>query len=175
VFLPSTGCLFMMTLNEIIGFMSPTLANEILEKVFTGDKPLYRAISAEVATALKLRPAFFEKKPRVERNKVILDMLTRPRMQNSAATLLRGWLLKSETQLLTDFLDALGIKHERGVVEDFPEKVEDEKLNAAVEKLLEKHPQEKVIVYLNSFNAMNDASWENLSKKLQEDKRLQLV
>ena len=102
-------------------------------------------------------------------------MLTRPRMQNAAATLLRGWLLKSETQLLSDFLDTLGIKHEKGVVDDFPEKVEDEKLNAAVEKLLEKHPHEKVIVYLNSFNAMNDASWDNLGKKLQEDKRLQLV
>lgn len=165
----------MMSLNEIIGFMSPALANEIMDDVFTSDKPLYRAISAEVATALKLRPAFFEKKPRVERNKVILDMLTRPRMQTAAATLLRGWLLKSESGLLTDFLDALGIKHDKGVVEDFPDKVDDQKLDAAVEKLLEKHPSEKVIVYLNSFNAMNDANWENLVKKLKEDKRLQLV
>jgi hypothetical protein len=164
----------MMSLNEIIGFMSPALAGEIMDDVFANDKPLYKAISAEVANALKLRPAFFEKKPRADRNKVILDMLTRPRMQNAAATLLRGWLLKSETGLLTDFLDALQIKHEKGVVEDFPDKVDDAKLNSAVDKLLEKHPTEKVIVYLNSFNAMNDANWENLGKRLQEDKRLQL-
>lgn len=164
-----------MTLNELIGFMSPELANEILEDTFTEDKALYKAISAEVAAALKLRPAFFEQKARKDRNKIILDMLTRPRMQNSAATLLRGWLLKTESPMLSDFLDTLGIDHKNGVVEDFPEKIDDSKLNAAVDKLLEKHPQEKVLLYLNSFNAMNDAPWESLTKRLQEDKRLQLA
>lgn len=164
-----------MTLNEIIGFMPQGLANEILEFTFSNDKPLYKAVSTEVANALKLRPAFFEKKPRNERNKVILDMLTRPRMQSAAATLLRGWLLKAESGMLGDFLDELGIKHDKGVVEDFPDKVEDSKLDSAVEKLLGKYPQEKVIVYLNSFNAMNDCPWENLSAKLQSDKRLQLI
>ena len=53
----------MMTLNEIIGFMSPELANEILDDTFKEDKALYKAISAEVAGALKLRPVFFEQKP----------------------------------------------------------------------------------------------------------------
>jgi hypothetical protein len=68
----------MMTLNELIGFMSPELANEILEDTYAQDKLLYKSISAEVAAALKLRPAFFEQKARKERNKIILDMLTRP-------------------------------------------------------------------------------------------------
>ena len=164
-----------MTLNEIVGFMPPTLANEILDDVFADDKQLYRAVSAEVAAALKQRPVFFEKKPRAERNKVILDMLTRPRMQNTAATLLRGWLVKSEQPMLSDFMDALGIEHKNGVVEDFPEEVDEAKLNQGVDKLLEKYPHEKVIVYLNSFSAMNDAPWKSLTKRLQEDQRLQLA
>ncbi|MGV3773675.1 MAG: hypothetical protein ACO1QB_12295 [Verrucomicrobiales bacterium] len=164
----------MMTLNELIGFMSPGLANEIMESTYANDKPLYRAITAEVAGALKMRPAFFEKKPRVERNKVILDMLTRPRMQATAGTLLRGWLLKSESAMLGDFLDALGVPHTNGVVEEFPEQVDESKLNEAVEKLLNTYPHEKVIVYLNSFSAMNDAAWDSLNKKLKEDSRLQL-
>lgn len=165
----------MMTLNEIIGFMSPDLANEILDDTFKEDKQLYKAIGAEVAAALKLRPIFFEQKARGERNKIILDLLTRPRMQNSAATLLRGWLVKTEAPMLTDFMDTLGIAHKNGVVEDFPETVDEAKVNAAVDKLLEKYPQEKVLVYLNSFSAMNDAPWESLTKRLREDKRLQLV
>ena len=165
----------MMTLNEIIGFMSPELANEILDDTFKEDKQLYKALSAEVAGALKLRPLFFEQKPRNERNKIILDMLTRPRMQASAATLLRGWLVKSEAGMLADFLDTIGIEHKNGVVEDFPETVDETKVNAAVDKLLEKYPQEKVLVYLNSFSAMNDAPWEALTKRLKDDKRLQLA
>jgi hypothetical protein len=165
----------MMTLNEIIGFMSPELANEILDDTFKEDKQVYKAISGEVASTLKLRPVFFEQKPRNERNKIILDMLTRPRMQASAATLLRGWLVKTEAAMLSDFLDTIGIEHKSGVVEDFPEKVDEAKVNAAIDKLLEKYPQEKVLVYLNSFSAMNDAPWEALTKRLREDKRLQLV
>jgi hypothetical protein len=77
--------------------------------------------------------------------------------------------------MLADFLDTLGIEHKNGVVEDFPETVDEAKLNAAIDKLLEKYPQEKVLVYLNSFSAMNDAPWDSLTKRLQEDKRLQLV
>lgn len=165
----------MMTLNEIIGFMPQTLALEILDDVWTEDKPLYKAVSAEVAGALKVRPLFFEKKPRTERNKVILDMLTRPRMESAAGNLLRGWLLKSESEMLTSFLDNLGIIHEKGVVESFPDSVEDDKLKAAVDQLLAKFPREKVIVYLNSFNAMNDANWTNLQQLLLEDTKLQLV
>ena len=76
--------------------------------------------------------------------------------------------------MLADFLDALGVQHENGVVEEFPEQVDEAKLNDAVEKLLARYPGEKVIVYLNSFNAMNDASWDALTKKLKEDSRLQL-
>jgi len=165
----------MMNLNEIIGFMPPTLANEILDDVFAVDKPLYKSISAEVASTLKLRPIFFEQKPRSERNKIILDVLTRPRMQTSAASLLRGWLVKSESSMLIDFLNALGIPHKNGVVEDFPETIEQEKLDKAVDTLLEKYPQDKVTVYLSSFSAMNDAPWEALSNRLKSDSRLQLV
>jgi hypothetical protein len=165
----------MMTLNELIGFMSPELANEILDDTFKEDKQVYKAIGAEVAAALKLRPVFFEQKPRNERNKIILDMLTRPRMQATAATLLRGWLVKTEAPMLSDFLDTLRIPHKNGVVEDFPEKIDDTKLNEAIDKLLGKYSHEKVLVYLNSFSAMNDAPWEALTKRLQEDKRLQLV
>ena len=164
-----------MTLNEIIGFISPELANEILDDTFQEDKQLYKGISSEAAAALKLRPVFFEQKPRRERNKIILDLLTRPRMQNTAATLLRGWLVKTEAPMLSDFLDSMEIPHKNGVVDDFPESVDESKLNAAVDKLLEKYPHEKVLVYLNSFSAMNDAPWESLTKRLTEDKRLQLV
>jgi len=165
----------MTTLSEIIGFMPPELANEILDDTFAVDKPLYKAVSAEVAGLLKLRPVFFEQQPRTQRNKTILDVLTRPRMHGTAATLLRGWLVKTEAGMLADFLDTLEIKHEKGVVADFPEKVDEAKLNSAVDKLLEKHPAAKVMVYLNSFSAMNDAPWEALTKRLKEDQRLQLM
>ena len=76
--------------------------------------------------------------------------------------------------MLVDFLDALGIPHQEGVVEDLPATMEDAKLRAAVDALLVKYPPEVVAVYLNAFNEMNQVEWANLKTMLAEDKRLQL-
>jgi hypothetical protein len=165
----------MMTCHELVGFMSPDLALEILAFAYSEDKPLYRATLTAVANARKLRPIFYERKPRVERHRDMLEMLSRPRMEPAAADLLRGWLVKAQTPMLIDFLDALGIPHQKGIVENFPDTVADDKLKAAVDALLAKHPREKVIIYLHSFCAMNTVNWPNLESLLQSDSRLQLA
>jgi hypothetical protein len=88
--------------------------------------------------------------------------------------ILQSWLLKIQTKMLTDFLDALGIPHENGTVDNLPETIEDAKLTAAVEALLAKYPHEHVAVYLRAFNDLNEANWPNLGAMLDKDARLQL-
>jgi len=76
--------------------------------------------------------------------------------------------------MLVEFLNALEIKNEEGVVEDLPKEVDDAKLKSAIDVLLAKHPPETVAVYLNCFNDMNMAGWANLKTMLESDSRLQL-
>jgi hypothetical protein len=76
--------------------------------------------------------------------------------------------------MVADFLDALGIAHQEGVVEDLPPAMDDAKLRAAVESLLAKYPPEAVAVYLHAFNEMNEVEWPNLKAMLDSDPRLQL-
>jgi hypothetical protein len=76
--------------------------------------------------------------------------------------------------MLVDFLDALGIPHKEGVVDDLPATMEDPKLRAAVDVLVTKYPPEVVAVYLNAFNDMNEVEWPNLKTMLEGDARLQL-
>jgi hypothetical protein len=164
----------MLTSHEIFGFMSPPLATEILDFAFDNDKDMYRMALSAVAEAKRVRPVFMERKSRAERNKEIISMLGMPRMELAAANLLRGWLLKKHKQMLVDFLDGLGIKNKDGVVDDLPKTVDSAKLTATVDKLLGKYSPEEVSVYLNAFQAMNDASWDNLKQMLESDTRLQL-
>ena len=89
--------------------------------------------------------------------------------------MLRGWLLKKHTALLTDFLDALGVPHKDGVVDDLPERMDDAKLRSAVETVLAKHPAEVVMVYLHAFYEMNEARWPNLKAMLETEPRLQFA
>jgi hypothetical protein len=164
-----------MTYHELFGFMSPELAKRILEETYASDKALYKITLAAVADAKKLRPTFYEKKPRVERDADMLSMLARPRLEEPGASLLRGWLMKTQTPLLVDFLNALGLKHKNGVVDDFPPTLDDATLKKAIDDMLAKHPKEIVIVYLNAFANMNEAGWANLNEMLEKDERLQLA
>ena len=164
----------MLTSHELLGFMSPPLALDILTYAYETDKPLYRATLGAVAEARKLRPVFLERQPRPQRHTTMLATLTRPALELVAGNLLRVWLLKKHKQMLADFLDALGIAHQEGVVEDLPATMDEAKIRAAVDTLLGKYPPEVVSVYLHAFSEMNTVGWPPLKTMLESDPRLQL-
>ena len=165
----------MLTAHQLIGLMTPKLAAEILEHAHSSEKELYKATLAAVAQARKVRPVFLERQPRTEQHNTMISALTRPSMELAAAGLLRAWLLKKHTPLLTDFLDALGLPHKNGVVDDLPEAMDDAKLRSAVDAVLAKHPPEVVTVYLHAFYEMNETRWPNLKSLLDIDPRLQFA
>jgi hypothetical protein len=164
----------MLTSHELLGFMSPALANDILSFIFESDKPAYKATLAAVAEAKHVRPVFLERQPRAARHAAMLAALTKPSLDPAAATFIRAWLVKKHAAMLADFLNTLGIPHENGVVEDLPKAMDDAKLKPAVEVLLGKYPHEVVAVYLNAFNDLSTANWPNLKALLETDPRLQL-
>jgi hypothetical protein len=164
----------MLTSHELLGFMSPALAQEIITYAYDSDKPLYKATLQAVADARKVRYVFMERQPRTERHSAMVATLSKPALEAVTANLVRTWLLKKYKGMLVDFLTGLEIKHEDGVVEDLPASVPDDKLTSAVDTLLGKYPPEVVAVYLNAFNDMNEVDWPNLKKMLAEDKHLQL-
>ena len=164
----------MLKSHELFGFMSPALATEIITFTFESDKPTYRATLNGVAEARHLRPVFLERQPKIQRHATMATTLARPALDLIAGGLIRNWLLKKHKTMLVDFMNALGIKNEEGVVDNLPESMEDAKLKSAIEALLEKYPPEAVAVYLNAFNDMNEANWANLKNILESDPRLQL-
>jgi hypothetical protein len=164
----------MLAAHELLGFMSPSLALEILTFAHESDKQLYRATLNAVAEARKVRPVFLERQARTQRHAAMLATLSRPALDLFTANLIRSWLLKKHNGMLVDFLDALAIPHKEGVVEDLPASMDDSKLRVAVDALLAKYPGEAVAVYLHAFNDMNDVTWPHLKTMLESDPRLQL-
>jgi hypothetical protein len=164
----------MLTSHELLGFMSPKLAKDILSFIFESDKPAYKATLTAVAEAKHVRPVFLERQPRDQRHATMLSALTKPNLDAAAAAFIRAWLVQKNAAMLIDYLNALEIKNDKGVVEELPAAVDDAKLKAAVELLLGKYPHEVVAVYLNAFNDLNGAGWPNLKALLEGDSRLQL-
>ena len=166
----------MLTSHELLGFMSPALATEILLYTFDAEKPTYRATLKAVAEARHVRPVFLERQEKSLRHASMISTLARPALEPVAGNLIRTWLVKKYKGMLVDFLNALGIQNSEGVVEDkdLPAAMDDSKLKAAVDTLLSKYPPETVAVYLHAFNDMNEANWTNLKQLLESDSRLQL-
>lgn len=163
----------MMKCHELMGFMSANLAAEILEFAYTSDKPLYRTVLSAVAEARRVRLVFYERKPRAQRHADMLALLGSSRLEATAGLLLQGWLTKNQNQMLGDFLDAIGVPHKEGIVEQFPDGVDDDKMKKAVDLLLGKYPRENVAVYLNAIFALNNLNWTNLQEIIEKDDRLQ--
>lgn len=164
----------MLAAHEIFGFMSPALAADIIDQIYANDRDTYRSILASVAESRKVRPVFFERKAKADRHKDMAESLTRPRLEAAAITTLQSYLLKCQAPMLGDFLDALGIKHDNGVVDELPQSPDDARLTAAVDAILAKYPHERVAVYLRAFNDLSQAGWPKLSEMLDQDPRLQL-
>lgn len=165
----------MLKCHELIGFMPTELAESILEYLYNSDKQTYKSALAAVANAHRVRPVYFERKPRKERHAQMLETLARPRMEDTAATVLREWLLKSEKPMIIDFLNTLGIQHEDGLVEEFPKEIDPEKLKEAIEALLQKYDPLKVAIYLNTLVATSGVEWGALRDMLEHDPRLQVA
>ncbi|HEU6448392.1 MAG TPA: hypothetical protein VFV23_08150 [Verrucomicrobiae bacterium] len=164
----------MLTSHELFGFMSPALADDILSFARESDRPTYKATMNGVANALRVRPVYLERQPRTQRHASMVHVLAKPGLDVVAGGLLRAWLVQKHKAMLIDFLNALGIQNNEGVVDDLPESVADDKLKSAVDILLSKYSPEVVTVYLNAFNEMNEANWANLKMMLESDSRLQL-
>lgn len=166
-----------MNPHEIFLQMAPELASRLFSELFEKEKGLYKASIDTLAKQRKLRPVFVERKPRAERHNWMRDTLARKQNDAVAAHLLQIWLVNCHSEVLCDFLDALGIAHdENGTLEQLPPAPPKESLQSAVDTLLLKHDAGVVSVYLHAFQALDDAGgWSTLGEVLATDTRLNLA
>jgi hypothetical protein len=164
-----------MKCYEIFTRLSPELTNEIFAHLIEHEKPVYKAMIQNLATRRKLRPIFVERKPREERHVWLKQALSLKSADDIATQLLQIWLLGAHRQMICDFLDLLGIKHDgKGVVDDLPAEPQREALTSTITKLLENRSPELVAVYLHAFQAMDEKGWSTLDEILATDPRVAL-
>jgi hypothetical protein len=149
--------------------------SEVFAFLLEREKPVYKAIIQNIASRRKLRPIFIERKPKSERHLWLQQALSQKSSDDLAIQLFQIWLLGAHREMICDFLDLLGIKHDgKGVVDDLPPEPTREALVEAITKFLEKHAREVVAVYLHAFQAMDETGWSTLDEILAVDPRVAL-
>ena len=106
-------------------------------------------LDAEVAKALKFRPHMIRKVPMDKRARTARAILARGANAELCYELFASYLITNAKELVTDFLDETGVKHEDGMVASVDnDKPEGEKVAPAVAKLDQKYDPADVTLYL---------------------------
>ncbi len=110
----------------------------------------YGPLDGEVARALKFRPHAIKKLPMVQRAKRARLLLERGANAELCYELFGGYLMKERRALVTDFLDATGVAHEDGMLENTAEsKPDSAKLSEAITQLDASYDAADVTLYLS--------------------------
>jgi hypothetical protein len=118
----------------------------------------------------------FTKLPEETRKSYVRRTLRDKRASDLALYVLSAALTRSNAQMISAFLDHLGLEHEGpnlsidGEIAEPPKK----KLKSAVDAVLKDFPHREVALYLHAFATQPDVHWTTLDERLVTDEALRL-
>ena len=104
--------------NQIFVAMDPDRCEHVMSQISKASPDAYRQIVMSAAMALNFRPQYLLKQPASSQIRSLRRVLTRVGSSQLAEELLAIYFLKCHLELLTEWLDLLGLKHEEGVLQD---------------------------------------------------------
>ena len=165
-----------MTAIQLLQAVGPELRQEIITYLQTEQRPAYRAVIQNLATARRLRPVFVQSKSKAEQSAWLLDQLRLRSNEDVTAQILQIWLLKGQSKMLVTFLDAAGIAHNgEGEVEELPEDITAEKADAGITALLAEYPEKNVALYLHMFQMQKPEGFQGITAALDKRPELKLT
>ena len=143
----------------------------------THDRNVYKSAVASLAEKRKLRPVFVEKKTMTEQYAWIHKTLKINACNMIGEHLMQAYLMAGQQSLLGMFCDGMGIPHDGkgSVVGELPKKLDAERLNLTIDRLIEIFDPKLLTLYLRCFNLQVANGWPELSEKLASDPRLVLA
>ncbi|HTE05074.1 MAG TPA: hypothetical protein VK824_02680 [Planctomycetota bacterium] len=106
-----------------------------------------RALDGAIASMLHARPASVRRQPDAVRVKALRAFLVRSRDETLGGDLLRAYFLGPRKPLVVQFLDATGVKHQEGQVEEEGQP-DPAKVGEAIAALNAAHDPQDVALYL---------------------------
>jgi len=163
--------------HELYSAVDPAIVTQILDWFRANDKNVYRSAVATLAANRKLRPVFIEKKSLADQYTWIHKTLKINACDTIGEHLLQAYLMAGQQSLLAMFCDGMGIPHDGkgSVVGNLPKKLDTERLDSTIERLVDIFEPKLFAVYLHCFNMQVPGGWPELSEKLASDERLKLA
>ena len=165
-----------MTAHEMFQKMPPELGQTIIGWLRDSERAVFRTAVDSLAQQRKLRPVFVTRKTKPEQAAWLVDQLKMRGNEAVGENLLQIWLMKGRSEMLSTFLDAVGVPHDGkgGIDGEIPSVLDPDKVRAGAKALLEKFPAGEVAVYLNLFQLQQAGGWPPIAEVIAADSRLQV-
>ena len=144
--------------------MTSELRHKAAEVFWTDEQSTDQQIEAigAIAGAMKFRPKSVISLPLDRKAKYLASLPVMP--DTIAARALVSYHLETQRPMMATFLDALGIAHEDGLInEDTAPTPDPEKLRAAVAQLAGQYPAPQVALYLSTLVSQDPETWKALA------------
>jgi len=162
--------------HEIYQALDQELLHQMLNWFRDNERSVYQNALATIAGKRNLRPVFIQRKPLPDQYGWFEKMLKLKSCDTVGEHLLQAWFLAGHQDLLAAFCDAMDIPHDgKGSVEgELPADLDTEKLDAAIDTLIESRDPRLITLYLRVFNLQTAEGWPAITAKLESDERLKL-
>jgi hypothetical protein len=135
---------------QVVDQLKQTTPERFLEIYSAMENQGFGPLDHEVAKALNFRPQAIRKLPMAQRARRAQSILQSQANAEMTYELFGSYLMKTQRELVTGFLDETGVSHEDGMIDGDEENVPDvAKLDAALAKLDEDYGAEDVTLYLS--------------------------
>ena len=144
--------------------MTSELRYKAAEVFWTDEQSTDQQVEAigAIAGAMKFRPKSVISLPLDRKAKYLASLPVMP--DTIAARALVSYHLETQRPMMATFLDALGIAHEDGLInEDTAPKPDPEKLRGAAAELADKYPGPEVSLYLSTLVSQDPETWKELA------------
>ena len=148
---------------QVFASMPRDHAVEVMKSLAEAAPAVFAQALAAACAVMKARPVYLQRQPFEKRAEAVRRALSRVASEPVAGELLAVYFLDCRKQLLVEWLDALGLEHEDGVLSsDAPPVPPDAELGDAVKRFLEADADPDRPLLLAAFAAQDAIEWPAL-------------
>jgi uncharacterized protein (DUF58 family) len=156
-----------MRAHEVFAWLGPERTRRLLEELLDKTPGAAAVALSAAAEAFRLRPQFLRRQPIEKRAEWVRRALSRPSSAAAAEQILAEYFLSAQRPLLIELLDALGVQHEEGELQELaPACPEAKKLRQSVRRFRKGEDPETRELLLRAFAAQSAIRWPSLEEMI---------
>jgi len=156
--------------HQIFAVMTPEHAETFFAQLSEKSPGMWAQCVHAAAANMKARPQYLLKQAPAKQAQSVRRTLARVNASALAEEILAIYFLEGRTELLTEWLDLLGIEHEDGVLKaDAPSQPDPSDLAKHVATLREKDDDPDRLLLLRAFAAQSAIDWPALDELIAAD------